>query len=268
MTSVSTKTSKNYSSGYKSDYSYQLPLIRVNNLEKKDYEDMVVVETPLGLIVNGKYENTFLCSPFKFKELAVGYLCSKNLIDCKEDILKLEIDYKKNIVYIDIKESKFNNDNSDDIFYLNDYDFIKTSYIHDDDIKVNVSDIYETMENHLNLSQVFKSTAGVHCVGIYENNKLVVAFEDVARHNALDKVIGHCILNNIPLDNKIVFVSGRFSFEMLKKTARVKIPIIVAKSATTSLVVEASKKLNITLVGFVRGQKMNIYANEHRIVFK
>lgn len=265
---IVTKKSKNCLSNYKSDYSYKLSLIKVNNLETTNYEDMIVVETPLYLVVNGKYENTFLCSPFKFKELAVGYLYSKNLIDCREDILKLEIDYNKNIVYIDIKESKFKKGNSDDIFYLNDYDFIKTNYINDDDIKVNVSDIYETMENHLNLSQVFKNTAGVHCVGIYENNKLVVAFEDVARHNALDKVIGHCLLNNIPLNNKILFVSGRFSFEMLKKSARVKIPVIVAKSATTSLVVEAAKKLNITLVGFVRGQKMNIYANEHRILFK
>lgn len=266
MTSVS-KISKNYLSDYKSDYSFDIPLIKVNNLESTNYEDMIVVETPLGLIVNGKYENTFLCSPFKFEELAVGYLCSKNLIDCKEDILKLEVDYKKNIVYIDIKESKFNKDNCDDIFYLNDYDFIKTNYIHDD-IKVNISDIYKTMENHLNLSQLFKNTAGVHCVGIYENNKLVVAFEDVARHNALDKVIGHCILNDIPFNNKIIFVSGRLSFEMIKKAARVRVPVVVAKSATTSLVVETAKKLNITLVGFVRGQKMNIYANPHRLLFK
>ena len=90
----------------------------------------------------------------------------------------------------------------------------------------------------------------------------------MARHNAMDKAIGHCILNDIPLDNKVIFVSGRLSFEMVKKAARVKVPVIVAKSATTSLVIETAQKLNITLVGFVRGKKMNIYTNPYRILFE
>ena len=84
----------------------------------------------------------------------------------------------------------------------------------------------------------------------------------------MDKAIGYCILNDIPLDNKIIFVSGRLSFEMIKKAARVKVPIVVAKSATTSLVIETAQKLNITLIGFVRDKKMNIYTNPHRVLFK
>ncbi|MBN9647891.1 formate dehydrogenase accessory sulfurtransferase FdhD [Terrisporobacter glycolicus] len=260
------KENENYLANYKYDYSFEFPLIKVNNLESVNYQDTIVAEFPLGIVVNGKYENTFLCSPFKLKELVVGYLCSRNLISCKEDILNLEINHDKKIAYVDIDDSNFNND--ENILYLNEYDFLKANPICDDNLTITVSDIYKTMETNLNLSQLFKSTAGVHCVGIYENNKLVIACEDVARHNAMDKVIGHCILNDIPLDNKIIFVSGRLSFEMIKKAARVKVPVVVAKSATTSLVIETAQKLNITLVGFVRGKKMNIYTNPHRILFK
>ncbi len=255
-----------YLANYEYDYSFEFPLIRVNHLDSTQITDTIVAEFPLGLVINGKYENTFLCSPYKLKELVVGYLCSRNLISRKEDILNFEINHGKKIAYVNIDESIVNDD--ENTLYLNDYDFLKTNPICDDNLKVNASSIYETMENNLNFSQLFKNTAGVHCIGIYKNNELIIACEDVARHNAMDKAIGYCILNDIPLNNKIIFVSGRLSFEMIKKAARVRVPIIVAKSAITSLVIETAQKLNITLIGFVRGQKMNIYTNPHRILFK
>lgn len=261
------KKNNYYLANYKYDYSFEFPLIKVNHLDCTKIRDTIVAEFPLGLIINGKYENTFLCSPYKLKELVVGYLCSRNLISCKEDILNFEINYYKKIAYVNINESIIN-DEDEITLYLNDYDFINTNPICDDNLKVNASNIYETMENNLNFSQLFKNTAGVHCIGIYKNNELIIACEDVARHNAMDKAIGYCILNDIPLNDKVIFVSGRLSFEMIKKAAKVRVPIIVAKSAITSLVIETAQKLNITLVGFVRGQKMNIYTNPHRILLE
>lgn len=260
------KDNNNYLANYEYDYSFEFPLIKVNHLDNTHSDDTIVAEFPLGLVVNGKYKNTFLCSPYKLKELVIGYLRSVNLISHKEDILDFEINHDKKVAYVNIDESIVNHDKN--TLYLNNYDFLEASPIYNDNLKINVSDIYKTMEYNLNLSQVFKNTAGVHCVSIYENNRLVVACEDVARHNAMDKVIGHCILNDIPLNNKVIFVSGRLSFEMIKKTAMVGVPIVVAKSAITSLVIETAQKLNITLVGFVRGEKMNVYTNPHRILFK
>ena len=260
------KEKKNYYlANYEYNYYFEYPLIRVDNLESYQINDNIVAEFPLGLIVNENYENTFLCSPYKLKELVVGYLCSRNLINKKEDILSFEINHDKKIAYVKVNKSIVSIENT---LYLNEYDFLKTNPIYDDNLEINANSIYEAMKNNLNFSKTFKNTAGVHCVAIYKNNNLIIACEDVARHNAMDKVIGYCILNNIKLSDKIIFVSGRLSFEMIKKAAIVGVPIIVAKSAITSLVIETAQRLNITLVGFVRGNKMNIYTNPHRISFK
>ncbi len=245
-------------------YSFEFLLSKLNSLEQTDYTDTIVAEFPLGLIVNGKYENTFLCSPFNLKELVLGYLSSRDFINCYEDVLDLSIDEEKKIAYV--KTNPINPKDNNITLYLNEFDYLNTKRVSNDEFKINVSSIYKNMRNNLNLSDVFKKTAGVHCISLYDKyDNLVVSCEDVARHNALDKVIGHCILNNIQLDDKIIYVSGRFSFEMVKKAAKFNVPIIVSKSAITSLVIETAKNLNITLVGFVRGDSMNIYTNPHRI---
>ena len=131
-----------------------------------------------------------------------------------------------------------------------------------------MSDIYEVMKENLTSSELFKNTGGVHSVAIYDNERLLTIREDVARHNAMDKSIGYCLLNNIDLKDKIIFVSGRISCEMILKAAKASIPIVVSKSAPTNLSREIAKKLNITLVGFVRGERMNIYTNPQRIIFE
>ena len=118
---------------------------------------------------------------------------------------------------------------------------------------------------NLDYSNVFKETGGVHCVALCDRENILVINEDVARHNALDKVIGESLEKEIYLKDKIVILSGRVSLEMILKCAKLNIPIIISKSAPTSLSVALAKMLNITLVGFVRGNKMNIYSGDERI---
>ena len=242
--------------------TFEVPIIKLDEFSYNCTEDNVIAEYPFTLVLNGREINIFLCTPSKLEELVIGFLLSKGHIRKIEDIISLEIDKKNRVSNVNIKQV-YDNDDMED-FMLNELNSLKYNYI-ESNTSIYVDTIYEIMKVNLNYSRLFKETGGTHSVAIFENNKEIVVCEDVARHNAMDKAIGHCILKSIPLDNKAIVVSGRISFDMLSKVARAEIPIVISKSAPTNLSIELAKKSNITLIGFVRGKRMSIYTHSYRI---
>ena len=213
---------------YEYKTNFKFEVVKVDKKEHSNELETIIGEFPLALVLNGEYSNTFLCTPENLEQLVAGFLMTKGVIKSKDNIKSIE----------------------------------KT------ETTIKVSDIYEVMKENLTSSELFKNTGGVHSVAIYDNEKLITIREDVARHNAMDKSIGYCLLNNIDLKDKIIFVSGRISCEMILKAAKAGIPIVISKSAPTNLSREIAKKLNITLAGFVRGERMNIYTEPQRIIFE
>ncbi len=245
----------------------------------KDFDEVIVREYPLTIILNGKRLATLLCSPKKLNELTIGFLRTERLIEDIKDIKDIKLNEETGNVYVETlnkstkresfysKKVDLNNvDNTEDTSiaasnFLRDVNCEKVN----SNLTLNIDKIFEFMKKNLDYSNVFKETGGVHCVALCDRENILVINEDVARHNALDKVIGESLEKNIYLKDKIVILSGRVSLEMILKCAKLNIPIIISKSAPTSLSVSLAKMLNITLVGFVRGNKMNIYSGEERI---
>jgi FdhD protein len=133
-------------------------------------------------------------------------------------------------------------------------------------MEVPAQDVFTLVGKFQHRSHVFRTTGGVHSAALCDTKSILLFSEDIGRHNAIDRIFGECLLRNIPTDDRIIITSGRISSEILLKVARRNITIIISKSAPTDLGVRLADDLGITLLGFVRGKRMNAYSNDWRIV--
>ena len=253
------------------DYTKKYDILRINKQFKDVEEDIVVVESPFTIFIDEKEIITLLCTPKSLEELSIGFIVSEGFIDRVEDIEKITIDEQSLIAYISLKNKsgfaeKFQGKRTitsgcgkGTVFY-NVLDSFKSKRIQNP-LEIDIEAIKETMRDFNKRSELFLETGGVHSCGLYDGKEIIIFEEDIGRHNALDKIIGKALKENIELRDKIIFTSGRISSEILIKTAKREISTIVSRSAPTSLAIDMARELGITLIGFVRGEKLNIYSN-------
>ncbi|MBV9263635.1 MAG: formate dehydrogenase accessory sulfurtransferase FdhD [Candidatus Eremiobacteraeota bacterium] len=138
----------------------------------------------------------------------------------------------------------------------------------DDDVAVWPSLLYQLPQRMHESQRVFAATGGLHAAALFDESGAMLAVrEDIGRHNAVDKLVGWGLLNGrLPFKRSILMVSGRAGYEILQKSAMARIPVVCSVSAPSSLAVELAREFNVTLVGFLRGERANVYAGTERIV--
>jgi FdhD protein len=130
-----------------------------------------------------------------------------------------------------------------------------------------VDALYKLIKQMQHLSTIFEQTGCVHVAALFGDSDVLIVREDIGRHNAVDKVIGHSLIENIKCSDKAMLVSGRLSSEMVLKAARRQIPVLMSRSAPTSSALKIADEAGMTLIGFARGQRMNIYSHPYRVIF-
>ena len=249
----------------------------------QEIADNLACEQPLEIRVGGKAISVTMRTPGYDVELAAGFLLSEAIIRDAEDIDCIEActrQSNENIVnvfpapHVSVDWEKL----SRHVFASSSCGLCgKTSIqaVHNhfepiqSDVKINAATIL-AMPGQMHAAQNnFRKTGGIHAAALFDlQGKLLVLREDVGRHNAVDKVLGYALLHDmLPLDEHVLLVSGRASFEIMQKALAGRIPLVAAISAPSDLAVQFAIDSKQTLVGFLRDKRMNIYSNRHRITF-
>jgi FdhD protein len=248
--------------------------INVATSETRKVKDYVAEEKPLHIFLNKNHYVTIFCSPQNLKELAVGHALSEGLIKSVEEIEKINLD--EAICEVTLKS---NIDLDKRLKHLKNFSRIIVSacggpYRPSEKlpkIKSNLrvkAEIIQNCVNKLNfIAETFRKTGGVHAAAIYESDGEFKAFaEDVGRHNAVDKVIGMVALRKSDFSKCFLALSGRLTGDIASKAARVSLPIVASLAAAVDSGINIAKEADLTLIGFVRGKRMNIYNCEKRII--
>lgn len=251
--------------------SKNIDILRIKADKISEEQDIVIVEYPFTIFINDKELITLLCSPKSLDFLALGFLFSEGLISSYSDVNRIKIDEGEGIahVYVDqvnklneklmAKRTITSGGGKGTAFY-NLIDSIKSKRI-DQAISIDTEKVKDLVGEFSKKSGLFLSTGGAHSCALCDNYKILIFEEDIGRHNALDKIFGKTLYQGMDTRDKMVLSSGRISSEMLIKAANRQIPVVISRAAPTSLAVEMARQLGITLIGFARGDKMNIYSN-------
>ena len=257
----------------------EVEIVRVDvaagKAEKKT--DYVAEEKPLHIFLNRTHYATILCSPSNLKELAVGHALSEGIVKSVEEIEKISfkgegVCYVKLKLNIDLeKRLKLSNHFSRIIFSAcgspSPYQptprlpKIKSS------LEVKAETILNCVSRLNSIAETFRKTGGVHAAAIYKADGTLVTFaEDIGRHNAVDKVIGIGALNKTNFSECFLALSGRLTGDIVLKAARVGLPMVASLAAAIDSGITIAKDVNLTLIGFVRGKRINIYNYPERIL--
>ncbi|MBI4296113.1 MAG: formate dehydrogenase accessory sulfurtransferase FdhD, partial [Chloroflexi bacterium] len=237
--------SENLESLADTGYLERVHIQRINAEGRQDMDDIVVKEQPLTIVLNDQELVTLLCLPADMKYLAVGFLSSEGLLNDKSDIKRIAHDEKRGIVWVETTDKKTL---EPEVLYRRlitsgcgrGASFYSATDVQaemrvDSATTVAAPKITDLVMEFQHRSQVYRATGGVHSAALSDGQRIVAFHEDIGRHNAVDKIFGDCILNDVPTANGIVITSGRISSEILLKIARRSIPVLISKSAPTNL---------------------------------
>ena len=243
-------------------------IIRIKENNIQSLEDFIAVEAKIRILVNDTEIISLSATPLHIKELVVGFVTTESIIKGSFCPQEIEIVEEKEEIKVKIYSDGLLNLNGKTLTSgcMSSFSFIsELPEKYEDNFKIEMENLFLLFKDFQKKSELYKSTGCVHYAGLAEKEKIIFLAEDIGRHNAVDKVIGYAFLNKIPLKDKAILVSGRISSEMVLKAGRWKIPIIVSRSAPTSLAIELAEKIGLTIIGFLRGNRCNIYTYPYRI---
>ena len=257
-----------------SESAREIKITRWNSGEASATDDFIAVEEPLQVVVDGRPLAVLMRTPGEDENLVTGFLLTEGIIENVSQIRRIDLEARDNHALVFLIE-----DHAVDWERLTRHLYSASSCG-----MCGKASIEAILQNHAPITtplalspevllaapdrmceaqKNFQSTGGIHASGIFsKEGELLLIHEDVGRHNALDKVIGHGLRKGVDFANSFLLVSGRISFELMQKAVAARIPLVAGISAPSSLAVDFAGDSGQTLVGFLRAPTFNIYAGE------
>ena len=230
-----------------------------------------IVETPVSLTVNGEVWLTFMCTPVNLEAMAVGFLYNEGIIESMNEVEDVRVCEHGDNVDIWLNHSveqpqswRRTSGCTGGVTAVDALARLDVSF-DGDQPKFPPEAIGHLVEMLFASQELYRETGGVHTSALSDGEKIVMVAEDIGRHNTLDKIAGLCLINNTWPETRILITTGRISSEMLQKAARLSAPILISRTSPSSLSIEMAERYGITLIGYARTHRFNVYSNPQRV---
>ena len=237
----------------------------------KPLDAETIVESPVSLTVNGIAWLTFMCTPVNLEAMSVGFLYNEGVIESIDEVEDVRVCEHGDNVDVWLSHSveqpqswRRTSGCTGGVTAVDALARVDISF-NGEQPKVPPETIGHLVEMLFQAQELYRETGGVHTSALGDGEKLVFVAEDIGRHNTLDKIAGLCLMNNLWPETRILITTGRISSEMLQKAARLEAPILISRTSPSSLSIEMAERYGITLIGYARRERFNVYSHPQRI---
>ena len=230
-----------------------------------------IVETPVSLTVNGKEWLSFMCTPVQLEALAVGFLYNEGTIEAMAEVADVHVcEHGDNVdVWLNhaAEQPTSWRRTSGCTGGVTAVDLLAKPNVSfgGNRLKVQPDAVGKLVAMLFESQDLYRETGGVHTSALSDGEKVLLSAEDIGRHNTLDKIAGLCLMDNVWPATRILITTGRISSEMLQKAARLQAPILISRTSPSSLSIEMAERYGITLIGYARTNRFNVYSGGQRV---
>ena len=253
---------------------------QIDTRKTEAIDSSTIVETPVSLTVNGEVWTTFMCTPVHLEALMIGFLFNEGVIDSLDEVADVRICEHGDNVDVWLKHDAPKPESwtrtSGCTGGVTAFASVERPQPVSPSGTMSVSGEFSLLPGQINhlvemlfeSQELYRETGGVHTSALSDGDQIVLSAEDIGRHNTLDKIAGLCLMENIWPEKRILITTGRISSEMLQKGVRMGAKVVASRTSPSSMSIELAEAWGITLIGYARRNRFNLYAAPERILLK
>ena len=247
---------------------------QITSNKNETIQGSTIVETPVSLTLNGEVWTTFMCTPIHLEAMMVGFLFNEGVIHGLNEVADARIcEHGDNVdVWLTHDASKPDSWTrtsgcTGGVTAVASIERPEPASV-SNEFNLSPSQINHLVEMLFESQELYRETGGVHTSALCDGDKVILSAEDIGRHNTLDKIAGLCLMENIWPDKRILITTGRISSEMLQKGVRMGARVVASRTSPSSMSIELAEAWDITLIGYARRNRFNLYTTPERITLQ